>query len=334
MGVKIDAITYYLPPNKLTNEDLVIDFPELSTADVLKKTGVKTRYFTSSSVTASDLAVKAANLFFEQGHYKKNEIEFVLFCTECPDYIAPATACIIQDKLELNNIGALDIPSGCSGFTNALGIVKALIESGQCNNVLLLIGDSPCLVCHPQDFSVRSLFSDAGSCILFTKTEENGVGIGNVVFGSDGKGSKALFVDRSGFRNPVDEQWMLENSEKGGLPMGQLKMDGLEIFSFSLKRVPSLVNEILLKNNLSFEEIDFFVFHQASIMILKSLHKKMKIPDEKMVYCLEEFGNTVANTIPITLKELEKDGRIKKGNKVLVAGFGIGFSWSGTVIFY
>ncbi len=333
MGVKIDTITYYLPPQKLTNEDLVKDFPEFSSADILKKTGIKTRHLTTPSVTASDLAIEAANLFFEQNNDKKAEIEFLIFCTECPDFIAPATACILQNKLGLNNnIGALDLPSGCSGFTNAIGVIKALIESGQCNNVLLLIGDSPGLVCHPNDFSVRSLFSDAGSCVFFTKTE--GTGIGKVVFGADGKGSGALLVDRSGFRNPVDEKWMLENSEKEGLPMGQLKMDGLEVFSFSLKRVPSLVDEILLKNGLSFSDIDLFIFHQASIVILKFLQKKMNIPNDKMVYCIENFGNTVANTIPITLKELEQKGRIKKGSKVLAAGFGIGFSWSGTVLFY
>lgn len=333
MGVKIDSIAYYLPPQKLTNEDLVKGFPEFSAPDILKKTGIKTRHLTTLSVTASDLAIEAANLFFEQNNAKKEEVEFLIFCTECPDFIAPATACILQNKLGLNNnIGALDLPSGCSGFTNAIGVIKALIESGQCNNVLLLIGDSPGLVCHPDDFSVRSLFSDAGSCVFFTKTEDTG--IGKVVYGADGKGSKALLVDRSGFRNPVDEKWMLENSEKEGLPMGQLKMDGLEVFSFSLKRVPSLVDEILLKNGLSFADIDLFIFHQASIVILKFLQKKMNIPNDKMVYCIEKFGNTVANTIPITLKELEQEGRIKEGSKVLVAGFGIGFSWSGTVLFY
>ncbi|OGT41726.1 MAG: hypothetical protein A3F13_08750 [Gammaproteobacteria bacterium RIFCSPHIGHO2_12_FULL_40_19] len=333
MSCKIKHISYHLSSNVLTNEDLAKDFPEYSAQEIYKKTGIKQRFVTTRNIIGSDLAVAAAEQLFRESSFKKENVEFILFCTETPDYIAPATACLLQSRLRLKtNIGALDLPSGCSGFTNALGVGKALIESGQCDNVLLLFGDTPSLTCHPKDFELRSLFSDAGAAAWLDKSEQEA--IGNVVYGADGSGAKNLFVDRSCFRNPVDEAWLKTHKEAGGMPFGQLEMNGLNILTFALKEVPKLVNAILEKNNLAFEQIDLFFFHQASRTILRSIQKKLRIPDEKMAYYIENNGNTISVSIPLALKEALKESRIKEGAKVLIAGFGIGFSWSGTVITY
>lgn len=333
MGCEIRYITYQLASKEVSNEDLANTFKEFSAEDIYKKVGIKKRFHTSEDIIGSDLAFQAANLFFNDTKFPKEQIEFILFCTEGLDYIAPMTACLLQDRLKLNkNIGALDLPSGCAGFTNALGMAKAIVESGQSSNVLLLFGDTPGLVSHPQDFALKSLFSDAGAAVLVEKSHENH--IGNFVYGVDGSGAKHLFVDKSCLRNPIDKEWLELNNDVGGMPRGQMKMNGLEVFSFSIKEVPILVTEILEKNKLEMKDINLFVFHQASKIILKSIQRKLQIPTDKMAYYLENNGNTVSVSIPLCLKEAQREGRIQKGDKVLIAGFGIGFSWSGTILYF
>ena len=333
MGCSIKHITYHLSSKQITNEDLAREFPEFTPEKIYKNVGIKKRYLTTETIIGSDLAFNAALEFFKTIDVKKDDVEFILFCTEGLDYIAPMTACLLQDRLGLKeNIGALDLPSGCAGFTNSIGMAKAIIESGQANNVLLLFGDTPGLVSHPKDFVLRSLFSDAGAAVWVEKSKENQ--IGKVVYGVDGSGAKHLFVDQSCLRNPPTKEWLEENKDAGGMPRGQMKMNGLEVFTFSIKKVPILVEEILSQNNLKMDDIDLFVFHQASKIILKSIQRKLKIVDGRMAYYIEENGNTVSVSIPLALKEAEKEGRIKKGSKVLIAGFGIGFSWSGTVLTY
>lgn len=333
MAIEIKHIFYELSSQKVTNEDLCKQFPDQTPERIYKKTGINVRYNTTENIIGSDLAYKAAVKLFKETAIKKEDIEFVLFCTEGLDYIAPMTACLIQQRLGLNkNIGALDLPSGCAGFTHALGMSKAIIESGQANNVLLLFGDTPGLVTNPNNLVLRALFSDAGAAIMVEKSSVNQ--IGKFIFGVDGTGAKHLFVDKSCLRNPVDKDWLDEHKEIGGMPRGQMYMNGLEVFSFSLKEVPKLIDDILEKNNLNIEDIDLFVLHQASDIILSSLQKKLKIPENKMVNYLSDYGNTVAVSIPLSLAEAQKEGRIKKGDKILIAGYGIGFSWSGTVLFY
>jgi len=333
VGCQIKHINYHLSQREVSNEMLAAEFPDFTAEKIFKNVGIKKRYVTDENIIGSDLAFNSAQDFFEETNVKKEEIEFILFCTGGSDYIAPMNASLLQNRLALNeSIGALDLPSGCSGATNALGMAKAIIESGQANNVLLLFGETPGLVSHPKDFALRSLFSDAGATMFIEKTEKNH--IGKVVYGVDGGGAKHLFVDQSCLRNPPTKGWLDENKGVGGMPRGQMKMNGIEVFTFSIKKVPILVEDILKKNDLEMEDIDLFVFHQASKIILKSIQRKLKINDERMAYYIENNGNTVSISIPLALKEAEKEGKIKPGDKVLIAGFGIGFSWSGTVLFY
>lgn len=333
MEAVIKHIAYYLPPKIISNSDLALEFPEFTANQIFKKTGVKTRTHTTSDCIGSDMAYHAAQKLFSESEIKKENIDFLIYVTEGLDYKAPATAIILQDRLGLSmNIGAIDVPLGCSGFTHALGLAKMVISSGQGTNVLLLFGDTPSFVSHPKDFVLRSLFSDAGAAVWVSSS--NISSIGNFVYGADGSGAKNLFVDHSSTRNPSDIKWLQDNSDAEGMKYGQMKMDGLEIFTFSLQRVPELVNDILKKNNVEMDDVDLFVFHQASNIILKSVQRKLRIPGKKMAYYLEDFGNTVSISIPIALNEAQKEGRIKSGSKVLVAGFGIGYSWSGTILIY
>lgn len=333
MEAEILHISYYLPEKLVTNEHLSEDFPEFSPEKIFKKTGVRKRHHTNKDMIGSDMAMEAAEKLFKEFDREKSEIDFLIFVSEGNDYKAPATAVILQDRLGLSkNIGAMDVPLGCSGFTHSLGLAKMIISSGQGSNVLLLFGDTPSFVSHPEDFALRSLFSDAGGAVWVGESEEKK--IGKFVYGTDGSGAKNLFVDQSATRNPLDQEWLEKHKDVGGMLFGQMKMDGIEVFTFSLQVVPKLVADILEKNELNLEDIDLFVFHQASHIILRSVQRKLRISDEKMAYYLEDFGNTVSMSIPIALSEAKREGRIKKGMKVLTAGFGIGYSWSGTVLYY
>ncbi len=332
MGVVIKNMGYHLSKNRLSNENLSDQFPEHSPEQIYKLTGIQTRYTTGDAL-ASDMAVSAAEELFIKNSIDRSEVDLLMFVSEALDFKTPQTSVIIQDRLGLsNNIMAIDVPMGCSGFTHAIGMAKMFISSGQINSVLVLLGDTPSLCIHPNDFALRSLFSDAGGAVLIGRGE--GAEIGEMVYGTDGKGAKGLYAERSGMRGGVDEKWLKDHSSVGGLPFGQLKMDGIGIFTFSLREVPKLVSQILKVNNEIIESVDLFVFHQASLIILKSLQKKLNIPEEKMAYYIEDFGNTVSMSIPIALEEAQRVGRIGVGSKVLVAGFGVGYAWSGTMLYY
>ncbi|MBT4775378.1 MAG: ketoacyl-ACP synthase III [Crocinitomicaceae bacterium] len=334
VAASIKAVSYYLPSERLTNEDLFAEFGTLSPAEIFKRVGVRERPIRGEGQIGSDLAFESSLVLFDEHGIDKSEIDFLLFCTEGLDYKGPATACIMQDRLGLNKAtGAMDIPMGCAGFTNGLAIAKALIASGQSKNVLLQTADIPSSVIHPGDLDLRMLFGDAGASALISRCEDQR-GIGSFVMGTDGSGAANLMVKRSNTRTPVDTEWLEEHKAVGGLEFGRMEMNGLEIFSFSMREVPPLVGDVLAKNNLTLEEIDLFVFHQANAFILKMLARKLRIDSEKVYNCMEYIGNTVSASVPIALAKASKEGKIKKGSTVLVAAFGIGYSWSGTIIKY
>ncbi len=324
-------ISYYLPENVLTNEQLSEEFGFLTPDEIYKRSGVKKRHITYTGILGSDLAYCAAIRLFEEHKIDKNSIDFLLLCTTALDYKVPATSSILQDRLKLpQNIGTMDIPMGCTGFVYGLSFAKGLISSGQAKKVLLLTAEVPSIVCHPEDYALRMIFGDAGAAAIIEPSQSSE--IGEFVFGSDGSGAMELHVERSFTRHPVDNQWLEQYKEVGGMKFGRMKMDGSAIFSFALKIVPQLVDDILEKNNLKFNDIDLFIFHQPNGYLLNVIKRKLQIPDEKFFSYMEEVGNTVSCTIPIAYIEAEKQNRIKPGNNILVAGFGTGLSWAGTVI--
>jgi 3-oxoacyl-[acyl-carrier-protein] synthase III len=329
----IHSISYYLPERTLSNGDLCRIFPSLTEKDIFRKTGIKTRHITSEGVVGSDLGFEAANKLFQEHSIDTSTIDYLIFCTEGLDYKGPATACILQHRLGLPvEIGAIDVPFGCTGFTYGLSVAKGLIESGQATNVLLLTSDIPSTVIHPEDAELRMIFGDAGAATLVSGSEKQNKEIGKFSFGTDGSGADNLMVERSGTRNPADLQWFEKNKEAGGMPYGQMKMNSLEIFSFALRVVPPMIENILKKNNLNAEDIDLFIFHQANAFLLNVLRRKLKIEENKFFIYMENVGNTVSASVPIALYEAKKADKIKSGSTVLVASFGIGYSWSGTII--
>ncbi|MES2515240.1 MAG: ketoacyl-ACP synthase III [Bacteroidota bacterium] len=326
MSISITHISTYLPQNVVTNELLAKEFGS-SEEQIFKNTGIRQRYSSAPDEISSDMAVKAAETLFEQYQIDRNSIDFLIFCTEGFDHKGPSTSCLIQHRLGLGtHTGCIDLPYGCSGYVYGIGMANALLTSLMAKKVLFLTADIPTKVSHKKDLELRSIFSDIGTATIITKAETDQ----HFIFGTDGGGYNNLIVDHSGCRNPQTIEKLREND----MPIGHMKMNSTEIFLFAVKRVPGLVADILKKHELSVDDIDLFVFHQASYFMLDVIRRKCKIPKEKFFINIENFGNSVSSTIPVALKDAEEKGVLKKGMKVMVAGFGIGYSWGATIMTY
>lgn len=330
----IHKTSYYLPQNRLSNEQLLELFPEASFERKLKELGIASRAIVSEGMTASDLAVHAAEKLFEEHQLDRQDIDFVLFCAQEFDYYTPTTACWIQHQLNLpERCGAMDFNLGCSGFVYGLSIAKGLIETGAATNVLLLTASTLTRKFHPKDKSSRAVFGDGAAATWISGREEDG-GIGAFEFGTDGASFEKIIVKDGGGRNPLGPDSFVEETDDFGNvhSPGHFYMDGIGIFLFSNRRVPGLVETTLQKNGLQMADLDLVIFHQANGFLLETLRKKIGIPEDKFFVCMEETGNTVSSTVPIALREAIRRGKAKEGDTILLAAFGVGLSWGATVI--
>ncbi|MEA3480290.1 MAG: ketoacyl-ACP synthase III [Bacteroidota bacterium] len=331
----IKAISYYLPENDLTNDDLAREFPGYKIEDLTRLTGVRKRHISKDDETPGDLAVEAANKLFAQHAVKPEEIDYVLFCTQMGDYLTPATACIIQDRLGIpKHAGALDFNQGCTGYIYGLAIAKGLIEANIASNILLLTSEAITQLIHPEDKSNRAIFGDGAAATLISASEGKEKGIGEFLFGTDGQGYEAIIIKHGGARYPLQKVKSEDYTDQFGNVRNDacFYMNGSAVFTFSMEIVPGLITALLNKAGLGMDDIKLVVLHQANQVILESIFRKMKLPEEKTIIHLENCGNTVASTIPIALKKAIDDERVQPGDKVLLAGFGVGFSWAGTII--
>ncbi len=324
-------IAYYLPKNKITNDDLakISNSTDFSAEQIYKKTGIKTRYIADQNELVSDMCVKASKKLFDEHKIAPDEIDFLLLCTQMPDFLQPSTAFLVQKELGLRtDIGAFDVNIACSGYTYGIAMAKGLIKAGFAKKVLLCTADLIASANQNSPMAQRILFSDSASTTLL---DENNIDkIKECIFGSDGKEFFAMYRKFGGRAYPINKENFDEyiNSPSPFAPL----LNGPEIFIFTLREVPKLVKNILAKNSMSIDDVDYFVFHQANMLILENITKILKLPKEKVIFDIEEVGNTTSSSIPITIKRALEQGRIKSSAKVLIAGFGIGSSWSGTIL--
>lgn len=331
----VAAIAYSLPRKVVTTQDLANEFPEWSVEKIDSKTGIRERHITGTDEYASDLAVEAARKLFDSGVCDPSGIDFIIYCTQSPDYFLPTTACTLQDRLGIpTTAGAYDFNLGCSGYIYGLGQAEGLIASGQASNVLLLTAETYSKFIHPLDRSVRTIFGDAAAATLVRATESEVPYIGPFVYGTDGSGARNLMVPAGGLRNPHTPQTAVTSKDSQGnvRSADNLVMDGGELFNFTIASVPGSVERLLEKAHLSLEAIDLFVFHQANKYMLDHLRKKMKIPEAKFVISMSHCGNTVSSTIPIALKDSMENGRVRSGALMMLVGFGVGYSWGATLV--
>lgn len=328
MKAAIRAIEYHLPEGVLGTEDLAREFPEWSVAKIENKTGISERHIAADGECSSDLGIAAAKKLFASGAVRAEDIDYLLFCTQSPDYFLPTTACLIQTALGIpTHAGALDFNLGCSGFVYGLSLAKGLIETGQAGHVLLITAETYSKFIHPRDRSVRTIFGDAAAATLVSAEAREDELLGPFIFGTDGTGAKNLIVPRGGMRDRFAPCEATEDKEGNWRGPENLYMNGAELFSFTMAEVPASVKALLLRTKTALGDYDLFVFHQANRYMLNHLRKSLGIPEDRFYIGMEHCGNTVSSTIPIALRNAANEGRLKAGHRVMLLGFGVGYSW-------
>ena len=329
MKAYIKAIEYYLPEKVLTNTEIAERFPEWSAEKVASKVGITERHISGDNETAADMAYQAAEKLFKGNEGVREQVDFLLLCSQSVDYKLPSSSCILQNRLGLNtSCGAFDFNLGCSGYEYGLAVAKGLILSGIAKNVLLLTAETYTKYIHPEDKGNMTIFGDAATASLIST--DGFAEIGEFVLGTDGSGAEGLIVKTKGARNPNVTGNRVED-ENGIIQWDDnLFMDGKAIFDFTSEAVPAMTEKLLKKENLKQDDIDLWVFHQANKYMINYLRKLMCIDKDKFYVFMDKVGNTVSSTIPIALVEAKKEGRLH--GKVLLAGFGVGLSWGGTII--
>lgn len=317
MKIKIDDICYQLGSIKENISDLISDNPSWEQKKILESTGVKERYVSDKNESAMTLGVLAANKINKDTLQK---IDLCVFVSQSPEYALPTTACIIQDKLNLNkNCAAFDINLGCSGFPYALSVVSSMLENQICNKALIICSDTYTKYIKEDDRTNRPIFSDGASAIVVTRS--NNSKIGPFLLGTDGSGAENLIV-----RNSASN--MKNGAEK------TLYMNGPEVLLFTMSNVPKGITKLVKNSNLNVEDIDMFFLHQASKIVMDNIQRKLKIPDCKFPTNYQSYGNTVSATIPILMAQEAEKGNLKRGMKILLFGFGVGYSYGGCLVEY
>ena len=324
----IAGIEYHLPKAVLSTETLSTMFPAWSVEALDDKLGVRERHIASDQECASDLAVAAASKLFQSGICSAADINYILLCTQSPDYVLPTTACSLQDRLGISrNTGAIDFNLGCSGFVYGLGLSEGLISSRQANTVLLITAETYSKYISPTDRNSRTIFGDGAAATLIRARRGNCPAIGPFVYGTDGAGSDHLIVRNSGARKCSLDP-LIESASGSKV----LTMKGPEVFQFAMDTVPNAVRALLGQAELTLDRIDMFVFHQANAYLLEQLRQTLNIPKERFLISIRDSANTVSSTIPIALRNAMSEGRVHDGDNVMVVGFGVGYSWAATIV--
>lgn len=331
IGARIAGIRTHLPAEVLDNEMLSACFPDWSADKIFDKLGIRERRIATADETAADLAYAAASRLFADGVGAADDVDFLIFCTQAPDYILPTSACILQSRLGLKrDIGALDINLGCSGYVYGLSIAAGLIASSAARNVLLLTADTYSKFIHKGDRSVRTLFGDGAAATLVSADDASDAALGPFVFGTDGAGARSLIVETGGARtarsavSAVDVRDQAGNTRSGD----NLYMNGAGVMSFSLREVPKVIDDLLSKSGLARDDVEFYVLHQANKFMLDALQRALKLDVKRMPRFYELVGNTVSSSIPFCLEDMVESFRLKRGDRIMLVGFGVGLSWA------
>jgi len=330
MGSRLNSIEYYLPEKILTNKDLEEMFPGWDSSKTESKIGIKQRHVVEENETALDLAEVACEKVLKG--FDKTKIDFLVLCTQSPDYFLPTSACVLQNRLGLSeNIGAYDFNLGCSGYIYGLAQAKALIAGGLASNVLFVVSETYSKHIFEKDIANRAIFGDGAAASIISASDTEG--IHEFSFGTNGSGRDNLIVKNGGLRHKTEvDPEEIQYGTQSSYTENHLYMNGPVIFNFTIEYVPKLVANTLTANKLSIDDVDFFIFHQANKFMLNYLRRKCKIPKDKFYVDMEESGNIVSGTIPLGLKKCLDKELVKSGQKVMLVGFGVGYSWGATVI--
>lgn len=326
--VSITGISACVPSAKKSNAENP-NFPASDIQTFVKNVGVEEYRVVAPDVCTSDLCVAAAEKLLSDMNVNREEIGILVFVSQTPDYhFLPNTACILQNRLQLSQETlAFDVPLGCSGYVYGLNIISAYLAAGQIKKGLLLVGDTGSKTVHPKDKSAAMLFGDAGAATLL-EYDEKAAGI-QFHMATDGSGYKAIIIPDGGFRHPFSESSLLTSVSEEGLVRtpNSLHLEGLDVFSFGITEAPKTVKKMYEKLQITNDDVDYAVFHQANRMMNEKIRKKLGLPEEKVPYSLQKFGNTSSASIPITIVTELRNAIANRSAKVILCGFGVGLSW-------
>ena len=333
MGIIIKSIEYYLPDSIITNEDLQKENPQWNMNNVIRKSGVIQRHIAKDRETALDLSQKACDKLFNKKGNNKGDIDGIIYCTQSPDYIMPANSFLLHKYLDLsNNVFAYDFNHACTGYIYGLSMAYAFIKSGIAKQILLVNSETYSKYINSRDRSTRVLFGDGAAVSIVKKTTDNR-GIIDLKLASSGKNYDLFYIPAGGMKLPKSSETSKENKDEIGNIRSKenIYMDGMKVWAFINYSVPKQINKILKRNNIDKSDIDIFIFHQASQMTIETLIRILKLDREKVFINIYNIGNTVSASIPIAIKDAISQGKIKRGQKVLLSGFGVGMSY-GTIL--
>lgn len=322
----ISKINYYIPKSDFSTSNLLKFKSKHVVNKIISKTGIDKKYKAERNHYASDLGIEAVKNLVLKNNLKLSDIDFVIFCNQTPNHILPMSSSIIQKEVfkELTNIGFIDISQGCSGYIYCLNLARSLILSKKFQKILIITADTYSKIIGKDDTSTLAIFGDGASASIVENIQSDYKNIYDFNLGCDGSKMTDLYLPNSALQ-------VSKKKENNAHNYSELIMNGVNIFSFTLSKVPDSINECLIKNNLTIDDIDYFVFHQANQYILETLRDKLKIEKKKFIIDLR-YGNTTSSSIPIALFNLIHDNKIKKNDRILLCGFGVGLSWGTTVV--
>ena len=321
---QIGPIAVHFPERVETNDQLQAENPDWDVALIAEKTGISLRHLAAPNETASDLAFKACQKLFAEQNIDPKSIDFLMLCTQTPDYPLPTTACLLQDRLGLStHCGALDFNLGCSGFVYGLSLAQGLMASGQCKRILLVTAETYSKYISQDDRSLRTIFSDAAAATLIDACDVPT--LSRFEFGTDGSGADTLIVNDGGSRCK-DEAITPRHRKRWS---SRLYMDGPSLMSFTIGAIPQLVRDMVGQANLQLSDINYFLMHQATRKMLEHLQTALGVNDERLPIRLTDRGNTVSSTLPILIHDLRNEGKLTTGSQNVLVGFGVGWSWAG-----
>ncbi len=320
----IGPIAVHYPEAIETNAMLQERFPDWDIPLIEEKTGISARHIAAPDETASDLAYQAAQKLFVDYAVDPSTIDYLLFCTQTPDYPLPTTACLLQDRLGLRtSCGALDFNLGCSGFVYGLSLAEGLIGTGQVKRILLITSETYSKYIDEQDRSLRTIFGDAAAATLIYAGPNPTLEMFR--FGTDGSGADTLLVGDGGARSEADaikprhrKRWK-----------SRLYMDGPSLINFTVTAIPDLIRQMLRDRGFTMDDIDLMLMHQATRKMLEQLQLALQVDESKLPIRMKDCGNTVSSTLPILINELRADGTLRAGKQTMLVGFGVGWSWAG-----
>ncbi len=321
----LKSIGGYAPAHILTNADLE-KMVDTNDEWIKKRTGIEERRIASSEEDTSDLGVKAALVAIERAGIDKSEIDMIICATLSPDYLCmPSTACVIAGKLDIQNVMAFDISAACSGFVYMLSMAKAFIESGAKKNILLIGAEKISSVIDYTDRGTCILFGDGAGAAIIGVTHDKNEAILDVHASADGRYGDLLITPGCGSKYPCSQE-TLDNR------LNFIKMSGNDVYKIAVKTLTNDVIDILETNNLDASQIDHFIPHQANFRIIEAVRSKLNFPVEKTILTVAKYGNTSAASIPMAMNDAYEEGRIKKGDLMLLDTFGGGFTWASALV--